>query len=424
MMNSLSIEAFAREREEYPQRRFRFVVLFLLYVAPYIPMFFFSTVYPVMLRRCGAPLERIGLYGLFAIPVVLKFLWAPLVDRFGNKKFGHYKTWIIVSQMFSVAIGCTMALLSFTDQFWWIMGLGMLFVVSISTQWIAVNGLAILSLSEEERPQGNSLANIGMACGTIIGGSMVMLVDQIGYAQTMLLAQSVLVVSGLVLLFFKEVDHAVVTRKVVFLSSFEPLKLPSLRRWLLLINLCIIGDALLTSMVGPMLVDNGLSTETIGLMMGTIRPLFAILGAAACLPMILRFSRKTNLIAFGVFNAATLGLFILPALNITSTNFLYFTFAAGGFANSCKKTLIYSIFMDHSRRTSAATDFALQVSVLSIGATLYEVSSGFLASWLGYAPLFGLSIALDVIGIIFVGLFYRDAVTEQRAQQFSAVVSI
>jgi hypothetical protein len=34
-----------------------------------------------------------------------------------------------------------------------------------------------------------------------------------------------------------------------------------------------------------------------------------------------------------------------------------------------------------------------------------------LCARLGYAPLFTLSVALDVLGIIFVAIFYRDAVS-------------
>jgi hypothetical protein len=80
--------------------------------------------------------------------------------------------------------------------------------------------------------------------------------------------------------------------------------------------------------------------------------------------------------------------------------------------------------MDHSRKAFAATDFAIQVSVLTIGISLYEMASGVLASWLGYARLFSLSIALDLIGILFVGLFYKDAVTEKFSVEWSDTAKI
>ena len=393
------------------QPHYKFFVLFFLNLSFFVPSMFFPIVFPVMLRQSGAPLQRVGLFGLFMIPVVLKFLWAPLVDRYGNKKFGHFKTWLVITQLFCAALGSVMAFLRFTDQFWWIMALGMVYVIVVSTQWIALNGLAVQCLSEVERPKGNSLATIGMAVGTIAGGSMLMLVNSLGYTLTMILSQSPLILASITLLFFRERTHPIVPQKLGLLSSLEPMKSASLRRWLMLVNLCIIGDSMIIAMVRPMLVDKGLGLDVIGLMLGTIRPLFSTIGAMVCASVIVRFSRKTNLISFGMANTAALALFILPALNLTGDRFLYGIFALAGFTSSFKWTLLYSIFMDHSRRAHAATDFAVQVSVISIGSGLYEVASGMLCARLGYAPLFTLSAALDVLGIIFVAIFYRDAVT-------------
>ncbi|HTY37275.1 MAG TPA: MFS transporter [Bacteroidota bacterium] len=404
---------------EHPQRQYKFFVLFFLYVAPFVPLMFFPIVFPVMLRQSGAPLERIGLFGIFAIPVVLKFLWAPYVDKYGSNRFGHYKIWLVATQLICAVLGCIIAFLSFTEQFWWIMGLGLLFVTSVSTQWIAVNGLAIQCLTEKERPRGNSLATMGMAIGTITGGSMLILVSRIGYVSTMILTYIPLIVASVILLFFKEPHHPEVRANVNILSSFGPLKSASMRRWLLLINLFIIGDAMIIAMVRPMLVDKGLSLDTIGVMLGTIRPVFATIGAALCSPIIKRFSRRTNLISFGIGNALVLALFILPAMNITGNNFLYVIFALGGLANSFKWTLIYSIFMDHSRKALAATDFAIQVSVLTMGSSLYEMASGVIAASIGYASLFSVSVVLDLVGILLIGLYYQDAQTVKTPEPWN-----
>jgi MFS family permease len=412
MNTNTSSEPLGVAAEQDPQPNYKIFVLFFLNLSFCVPTMFFPIVFPVMLRQSGAPLERVGLFGLFMIPIVLKFLWAPLVDRYGSKRFGHFKTWLISTQVVCAAVGSGMAFLRFSDQFWWIIGVGMVYVISVSTQWIAMNGLAVQCLSEAERPKGNSLATIGMAVGTIAGGSMLMLVNSLGYATTMILSQSPLILASVLLLFFKERAHPPATQKLRLLSSFEPLKSASMRRWLMLVNFCIIGDSMIIAMVRPMLVDKKLSLEEIGLMLGTVRPLFTALGAIVCSTVIVRFSRKTNLISFGLVNTVALGLFILSALNLAGTSFIYGILALAGFTSSFKWTLIYSIFMDHARKACAATDFAVQVSVISIGSALYEVLSGMLAAKMGYAPLFIFSVGLDFLGILLVAFFYRDAVKQ------------
>ena len=54
-----------------------------LYLAQGLPDGFFRQTLPVMLRREGVSLEGIGLATLLMLPWGLKFLWAPLVDRYG-----------------------------------------------------------------------------------------------------------------------------------------------------------------------------------------------------------------------------------------------------------------------------------------------------------------------------------------------------
>jgi hypothetical protein len=90
----------------------------------------------------------------------------------------------------------------------------------------------------------------------------------------MLLTLSLLIIASIMLLFFKEPRTSVVPTKVNLLSSFKTLKSKPLRRWLLLINLCVIGDSMINTMLRPLLVDRGLSIDSIGFLLGTIRPFF------------------------------------------------------------------------------------------------------------------------------------------------------
>src|SRR5262245_36230112 len=54
----------------------------------------------------GIDLSTIGFLTLVSLPYSLKFLWAPLLDRFSVPGLGRRKGWIIVSQILLViAIG-------------------------------------------------------------------------------------------------------------------------------------------------------------------------------------------------------------------------------------------------------------------------------------------------------------------------------
>lgn len=57
------------------------------------PFGFFNELIPVYLRTQGTSLEIIGLASWASLPWALKFLWAPLVDRIGRRRW-----WIVACQ--------------------------------------------------------------------------------------------------------------------------------------------------------------------------------------------------------------------------------------------------------------------------------------------------------------------------------------
>ena len=85
-----------------------------LYLAQGLPYGCFTQALPALMRARGISLEEIGLTSLLALPWALKFLWAPLVDRVGSRRFGRRRTWIVPLQVLSVA---TLVVLSFVAEF-------------------------------------------------------------------------------------------------------------------------------------------------------------------------------------------------------------------------------------------------------------------------------------------------------------------
>ena len=57
-----------------------------LSLASGLPYFFFTETIPVWLAQRGVSLAGIGLATGASLPWVLKFLWAPFVDRLGSRR--------------------------------------------------------------------------------------------------------------------------------------------------------------------------------------------------------------------------------------------------------------------------------------------------------------------------------------------------
>lgn len=65
------------------------VLLSSLYVSQAIGFGFFTEAFIGILRKSGMPLENLSLIYMLGLFMILRFLWAPVVDKVKFKK-GHY----------------------------------------------------------------------------------------------------------------------------------------------------------------------------------------------------------------------------------------------------------------------------------------------------------------------------------------------
>src|SRR5512133_3012816 len=134
----------------------KFPVLFSLYIAQSIPMSFFSTVIPVIMRQEKYSLESIGLLQLVKLPWIIKFLWAPLIDN-NTKTTKQLRNWIIFSELFYASVILSIGIFDLQTDFTLIVILMIVAFLASATQDIAVDIFAILLLKPEERGLGNSM---------------------------------------------------------------------------------------------------------------------------------------------------------------------------------------------------------------------------------------------------------------------------
>ena len=81
-----------------------YILLFSLYWAQGLPVGFMTHALPVILRAQSVSLAQIGGFGLLMLPWSIKVFWAPVLDRFGITRFGHYRSWIIPLQFLTVLV--------------------------------------------------------------------------------------------------------------------------------------------------------------------------------------------------------------------------------------------------------------------------------------------------------------------------------
>ena len=98
---------------------------------------------------------------MLMLPWSIKVFWAPVLDRFGITRFGHYRSWIIPLQFLTVLvlIGLSFLPIDGLNQpiYLWAFFVGLLSMNLLgATQDIATDGLAVNILKGEQQHWGNT----------------------------------------------------------------------------------------------------------------------------------------------------------------------------------------------------------------------------------------------------------------------------
>lgn len=264
--------------------------------------------------------RAIYILGLFWI---LKFLWAPLIDRIGFGQLGHYRGWLIVMQSLLVLTLLVMGLFDLSNQLGLILGLCMLVGFLSATQDIAADALSCCLLSPAERGIGNGIQVGGGLLGNMIGGGLVlMLYPTIGWFGSMMLLALGTAITLVQLWFFREpatiaahhTNHAERARFRDLLTFFGR---PRMGRWLIILLLYPLGVSTAYGVITPLLVDAGWSLERIGFSINIVGSVLGMLSAVAVGWLIRRLGRKPVMFGTALAMGGGLLLLLAPAMGRT-----------------------------------------------------------------------------------------------------------
>lgn len=400
----------------------KFLLLGSLYMTQYIPIGFFIVALPAILRQRGASLEQISTVALLGLVWVLKFLWAPLVDRYGWQKLGHYRSWLLVMQ--SLMVVCLLALTPFDvlDDYSIILAGSLLFGALAGTQDIAADALAVQLLTPAERGIGNGVQMAANLIGNGIGGGVVLIAYRwLGWSGSMTVMAAAVALPLTLVLLFKE--HYMVQRvtsgeRVSWGTLITFFRRPGMGRWSVILLCYWIGISLGYGLVTPMLVDVGWNLDQIGLATNVVGSLLAMGAALLAGLLITRITRKAALAGFQVLQAVLLLPLFIPALGITLYGPNVAAASIAMMSYSMAATAITTVMMDKSRLTSAGADYTLQYSLAHFTSFAAMGIGVALAGQVGYAAIVGAAVGFALLSVVSViGLFVPDAEIEQTRRQ-------
>lgn len=399
-------------------------LLSTLYFSQGLPFGFFTQALPVLLRKEGYSLEEVGLSSLLAIPWAGKFLWAPLVDRYGWARFGRRRSWIVPLQLLMVLTLVAIALRPPGASLRPLLVAVFFTNLLAATQDIATDSLAVDMLRPSERGLANGVQVAGYRLGMIVGGgALLILFDRLGWSATFAgMALAVVLASGPILLARERAlthgdaagdEPAAPPPAAHFFSR------PDAWRILGLLTVYKLGEAFAAGMLRPFLVDIGLTLGEIGWLLGTVGFVAGLAGALAGGALVNPLGRRRALLLFAALQAVSVaGYAALAALTLSGgapgRGLLYAVCAAEHFASGMATAALFTLMMDWSRPGASATDYTVQASAVVVATGAAAAASGFSAQALGYAGHFFAATALAVLAPVAASRFFPPGAASPR----------
>lgn len=382
----------------------RMLVSFIMGFACGLPLLLTITVLQAWMKEEGVDLTVIGFMSLVGLPYTVKFLWAPVMDRFTLHFLGRRRGWLLMAQ---IALIVSIAGLGFANPKnpWMIAVAAFLVTFFSASQDIVVDAYRREDLADSELGLGSSLYVNGYRIGMLLasGGGLIM-ADHISFSMVYLIMAVCMLPGVLTTLFTPEpvvsagtpgsLKEAVVNPLIEYFSRQGAL-------WILaFILLYKIGDTMASAMTMPFYLDIGFSKTEIGAVVKLFGFWATVIGSLIGGVFMLRLGINRSLWIFGFLQAiSTAGFALLamighsiPALAVV----IAFENLSGGMGTAAYVAFMGSI----TNKKFTATQYALLSSLMGIPRVLASAPTGYLAKHFGWASFFILCTLIAIPGIL------------------------
>lgn len=382
------------------------LVAFIMGFACGLPLLLTISVLQAWMKDKGVDLGVIGMMSLVGLPYTLKFLWAPLFDRFTLPFLGgRRKGWILVAQ---ITLTISIIGLGSTDpvQNPWMVAFAAFLVTFFSaSQDTNVDAYRREDFPDEQLGLASSLYIFGYRVGMLLasGGGLIM-ADYMPFSKVYLIMAMCLLPGILTTVLAhepsvgttppKNFKEAVIAPFIDYFSKNGAI-------WILVfILLYKIGDNMAGTMTTPFYLELGFTKTEIG----TIVKLFGfwatIGGTLLGGLLMLRFGINKSLWIFGVLQALSTACFALlvktgPDISAL-TAVISFENLTGGMGTAAFVAFMASI----TNRKFTVTQYALLSSLMGIPRVFASAPTGYMVKGMGWSWFFIICTVIAIPGML------------------------
>ncbi len=383
-----------------------------------LPLALTSGTLQAWLTVAEVDIRTIGLFTLAGLPYTLKFLWAPLVDRFAPPWLGRRRGWIAVFQMALIggiavmAAGGPSETADGAEGQWawtglWLFGLSALCVAFLSaSQDIAFDAYRSDLLKPQERGFGAAVSVTGYRLAMLVSGAGALIVaERIGWQETYLCLAGLMAVGIVTLVLSPDPTEAPPPPRDLRQAVWGPVREffsahPAGAGLLALIVLYKLGDAFAGALTTAFLIRGlGFTPTDVGIVNKGMGLAATIAGALFGGALMAKLGLFRSLLTFGLLQA--LSNFGFLALVWVGHHYpaMVAAVAVENLAGGMGTAAFVALLMSLCDPRYSATQFATLSALAAVGRVFVGPVSGLAVDAIGWGPFFALTVLVACPGL-------------------------
>ncbi len=361
------------------------------------------------LKDSGASNTDIGILSYVALPYLLKFLWAPAIDRYPLPFLGRRRGWVALMQIcLALAIGL-FALQNPEVSLTPIAICAVAIVFFSATQDIAIDAYRTDVAQPNERGLAAAANNLGYRTSAWIAAAFALVVaDYFGWKLAFLILAAVMAAFCFGTLLAPEPHYESQPPRTLTESLVVPLRellgTPSAIAFILLVILFKVGDAFALRLFTPFMMDVGFTKTEIALVLKALFTASAIIGAILGGVAMVRLGLLKSMLIFGLLQAASNFLYYALALTGKSYPLMIVAVSIDNIAGAMGNIASVALIMALCDVRYSAFQYALLSAVAMTPRYLLGGPAGWIADHAGWDMYYVVSVLLAMPGLLLVWL--------------------
>ena len=420
-MSVVSVSAGARGALREVLASPRMLAILIMAAASGFPNQITESALQAWLKDAGATNTTIGVMSYVALPYLLKFLWAPFIDRYPLPFLGRRRGWILAMQL---ALAAAIALLALQNP---AASLGALSVCAVmivffsATQDISIDAYRTDVSLPNERGLAAAAANLGYRTASYAALAIALIVaDHFGWRPAFLILAAAMLLFCVATVLAPSSHNRYQPRSLTE-SVIEPLRqllgTPSALALIAVVLLFKIGDAFANKLFTPFMMDVGFSKTEIGVIIKALFTASSLVGSVLGGILMVRLGLLRSMLTFGVLQALSNLLYCLLAIAGKSYPIMGLAVVVEHVAAAMGSIALVALIMALCDLRYSAFQYAL----LSALALLPRYTLGYPAGWVadheGWYAYYVMSFVIALPGLAMVWLKRREieALDRQRS---------